>query len=101
MSNVQPTKSSGYTSQAIGAVKQNVGSLLGNHSMQAEGASQRAQGNAEVQAAKAQQFTEGAIDSVGGSIKKNIGAALGDESMRASGASTEAKGEAQKAANRY
>ncbi|KAJ3054914.1 hypothetical protein HK097_000380 [Rhizophlyctis rosea] len=100
MSNYQPTKTSGHASQIGGAVKQNIGSLLGDRSMQAEGASQRAQGDAEVQAAKAQQFTEGAVDAAGGNIKKHIGAMLGDESMRASGASTQAKGEAQKAANR-
>ncbi|KAJ3037512.1 hypothetical protein HDV00_001625 [Rhizophlyctis rosea] len=97
----QPSKTSGNTDSMLGAIKQNIGSALGNHSMQAEGAAKRAHGDAEVKAAKNQQYTEGAVDSMGGSIKKNIGSALGDESMRASGATTQAKGDAKKAANNY
>jgi len=94
-----PSKTSGNANSITGAIKQNVGSLLGNERMQAEGASTRAQGNAEYKGAQAQGYTEGALDSTGGSIKKNIGAALGNESMRAGGASTEAKGDAKKSWN--
>ncbi|KAJ3039524.1 hypothetical protein HDV00_012100 [Rhizophlyctis rosea] len=96
-----PTKTNGNTNSVLGALKQNVGSLFGNKSMQAEGASRRAAGDAEVHAAKNQQYAEGAVDSMGGAIKKNVGSAFGDESMRAHGAATQAKGDARKAANNY
>ncbi|KAJ3033536.1 hypothetical protein HK097_004811 [Rhizophlyctis rosea] len=97
----QPSKASGQSDSVLGTIKQNVGSLLGNRSMQAEGAATRAQGDAEVKAAKSQQYTEGQVDSIGGAIKKNVGAALGDEPMRARGAETQTKGDLKKAANNY
>ncbi|KAJ3045326.1 hypothetical protein HK097_001223 [Rhizophlyctis rosea] len=96
-----PSKTSGNTDSFLGSLKQNVGSLFGNRSMQADGAARRAHGDAEVHAAKTQGYTEGQVDSIGGSIKKNVGSAIGNESMRAHGASTQAHGDVKKAANNY
>ncbi|KAI9009876.1 hypothetical protein BC832DRAFT_529696 [Gaertneriomyces semiglobifer] len=82
-----------------GAMKEGVGKMVGNQSMRMEGASQRAAGNAEVEAVKQGNRVEGGMDSMGGAIKKNVGSALGNERMQASGATTQAKGDMQRAMN--
>ncbi|KND02070.1 DNA binding protein [Spizellomyces punctatus DAOM BR117] len=94
-----PSRTHGNMESAKGAVKENVGKVLGNQSMRVEGASQRAAGNAEVEAVKTANYADGQMDSMGGSIKKNVGSAIGNERMQASGAQTEAAGEMKKAAN--
>ncbi|KAJ3043014.1 hypothetical protein HDV00_005920 [Rhizophlyctis rosea] len=96
-----PSKTSGTSDSIMGSIKQNVGSMFGNHSQQAEGAAQRAHGDTEVHAAKTQGYAEGSADSMTGSLKKNVGSLLGDQPMRARGAATESKGDAKKAANNY
>ncbi|KAJ3294865.1 hypothetical protein HK104_003206 [Borealophlyctis nickersoniae] len=96
-----PSKVSGNMTATAGSIKESVGRMVGSAQMQAEGAAKRTEGNAEIQAAKTQGYTEGAVDSMGGSIKKHAGSAIGNEGMQARGAATEASGEAKKAANNY
>lgn len=43
-----PSRAHGNAEAAKGAVKETLGKAVGNHSMRAEGAGQRAAGNAEV-----------------------------------------------------
>ena len=94
-----PSKAHGNVVSAMGSVKENVGSAIGNHSMQANGAAERAKGNAEVESAKAAGYAAGTVDHATGNVKKNLGSVLGNEQMKTEGAATEISGKAQKKVN--
>ena len=97
----EPSKVSGNLSAAAGAVKENVGYAVGNHSMEARGAADRAQGNAEVEAAKAKGYTEGVVNNVSGAVKNAAGQVVGNDRMRAEGEAERLKGKAEKEANAH
>ncbi|KAK9830218.1 hypothetical protein WJX72_010411 [[Myrmecia] bisecta] len=99
MTGSEPSKTSGNIKAATGAVKQNVGSALGNEQMQAEGAGKRAEGNTEHKTAEAKGYAEGAGDSLLGGIKNTAGKIFGNEQMQAEGKGREMKGDAKKAVN--
>ncbi|KAK9814105.1 hypothetical protein WJX72_000742 [[Myrmecia] bisecta] len=95
----EPSKTSGNIKKATGAVKENVGSAIGNEQMQAEGGAKRAEGHGEVKTAQAKGYAEGAGDSLLGGLKNTAGKVLGNDQMRAEGKGRELKGDAKKAAN--
>ncbi|KAI8820384.1 putative cruciform DNA binding protein [Fimicolochytrium jonesii] len=95
-----PSKTHGNIQAATGAVKETIGATVGNQSLRAEGAAQRASGNAEVEGVKAKNYASGAVDGAVGNIKKNVGDAVGNQSLHARGAGQEAHGDAQKALNK-
>ncbi|KAK9814548.1 hypothetical protein WJX72_007726 [[Myrmecia] bisecta] len=99
MTGSEPSKTSGNIKAAVGAVKENVGSAIGNEQMQAEGAAKRAEGNTEYKTAQAKGYAEGAADSLVGGLKNTAGKVLGNEQMQAEGKGRELKGDAKKAAN--
>ncbi|KAJ3178957.1 hypothetical protein HDU87_003226 [Geranomyces variabilis] len=82
----------GHLNAAKGAVKETVGSATGNHSLHAKGVAEKAEGHAQVNAAKAGNHVDAAGDKTAGNIKKNVGNALGNERMQTEGGATEAKG---------
>jgi uncharacterized protein YjbJ (UPF0337 family) len=95
-----PSKVSGNAAAAMGTVKESIGSAIGNRSMEADGAAQRAKGNAEVEAAKAQGYAKGTIDNVSGNVKNAAGQVLGNEQMRAEGEAERLKGKTQQEVNK-
>jgi len=96
----QPSKVSGNLSAAAGTVKENVGHAIGNHSMEARGAADRAKGNAEVEAAKAEGYAKGVVNNVSGAVKNTTGQVLGNESLRVEGEAERVKGQAEKEVNK-
>ena len=94
-----PSKVNGNVNAAVGTVKENIGHAVGNHSLEARGAADRAQGNAEVEVAKAQGYANGVVDNVSGSIKNAAGQVVGNDRMRAEGEAECLKGKAEKEAN--
>lgn len=96
----QPSKVSGSLSAAAGAVKENVGHAFGNKSMEAGGAADRAKGNAEVEAAKAKEYTKGTMDRVTGAVKDVSGSVVGDDQMKAEGKAEKVKGETKQEINK-
>ncbi|KAJ3284618.1 hypothetical protein HK104_009857 [Borealophlyctis nickersoniae] len=86
---------------AAGSVKETLGRVVGSAHLQAEGAAKRAQGNAEVNAAKTHGYAQGAGNSASGSMKQHFGRAIGNEGMQARGAATHAKGHAQRGVNHF
>ncbi|KAI9296855.1 DNA binding protein, partial [Neoconidiobolus thromboides FSU 785] len=82
-----------------GSIKENVGSALGNHSLESKGAAQRAEGDAEYKAAQAKGYAEGSKDSVKGSVKDTVGSAIGNEQMQAEGKASKLQGDAKKEMN--
>jgi uncharacterized protein YjbJ (UPF0337 family) len=93
----EPSKISGNVKQTTGAVKENLGKVIGSDRMQAEGAAKRAEGKTEHEAAAAKQYGEGAADSMMGGLKHGVGKVLGNEQMQAEGKAREAKGDVKKA----
>eukprot|EP01089_Gocevia_fonbrunei_P020095 TRINITY_DN7356_c0_g1_i1.p2 TRINITY_DN7356_c0_g1~~TRINITY_DN7356_c0_g1_i1.p2 ORF type:complete len:111 (+),score=43.04 TRINITY_DN7356_c0_g1_i1:46-333(+) len=93
------SKASGYTDQAIGAVKENVGYVLGNEQMEAEGKLQRVKGNAEVEGVKAENRVEGTVDQVTGAMKEAAGKVTGNKETEFKGKLEKEQGKAKKAAN--
>lgn len=53
-----PSKASGMYNKAIGSVKQNLGHAFGAQDMEQRGASQRAMGDAELEAARSKSAAE-------------------------------------------
>ncbi|OZJ02192.1 hypothetical protein BZG36_04758 [Bifiguratus adelaidae] len=97
----EPTRTSGQTDSTFGNVKQNVGSALGNESMQAKGAAQQTHGDAEYKGAQNKQYGEGFVDKVTGGIKDAVGSLTGNHSMQAEGKGDKAQGDTKKAASNY
>lgn len=85
---------------AAGSLKQTVGKALGNESMQCEGAGKKAQGNAEVDAAKAKGYAEGTGEKLSGNIKSGVGSMIGNKSMEAKGEYNKAHGASLQEANK-
>merc|ERR1712093_706621 len=83
----EPSKTNAYSEIAMGAVKENVGWAVGNKQMEAEGLARKEKGNAELEAAKAEQRAIGTKDQVKGNIKE------------AAGNADQLKGDARKAVN--
>jgi uncharacterized protein YjbJ (UPF0337 family) len=94
-----PSKTSAYNDKVVGGIKENVGSLVGNHQMEAEGLARKEKGNAELEAAKAEQRAIGTKEQVKGNIKETAGNVLGNEQWQAEGKADRLKGEARKKAN--
>ncbi|ORY07340.1 hypothetical protein K493DRAFT_295548 [Basidiobolus meristosporus CBS 931.73] len=87
---------SGKKDQAMGAMKENVGSALNNSSLEARGAGQRNEGHFQEHAAKQQPGrVAGSANAASGAVKENVGYAAGNPSMELNGASQRAYGDEQ------
>ncbi|KAJ3005692.1 hypothetical protein HKX48_000509 [Thoreauomyces humboldtii] len=89
----------GHVEAVKGAVKETTGKVVGNQTLRAEGATQKAAGHAEVNAQTAANHVGGQMDSTKGSVKSTVGNVLGNEKMQAEGHAGHAKGETTKAFN--
>ncbi|ELR18189.1 DNA binding protein [Acanthamoeba castellanii str. Neff] len=95
----EPSKTAAYTDIALGAAKENVGWAVRNEQMEAEGLAVKEKGNAELQAAKAEQRLIATKDQVKGNIKEAAGNLLGNEQWHVEGKVAQLKGDARQAAN--
>ncbi|KAG9298065.1 hypothetical protein G9A89_018148 [Geosiphon pyriformis] len=95
----QPSKVSGTGEYYKGAAQETLGSIIGNTGMQAEGAKQKATGDAEIKAAKTQGYAEGTKDRLTGHVKETAGSVVGNEQMQAEGKGSKLSGEAQQKIN--
>eukprot|EP01089_Gocevia_fonbrunei_P013326 TRINITY_DN3396_c0_g3_i1.p1 TRINITY_DN3396_c0_g3~~TRINITY_DN3396_c0_g3_i1.p1 ORF type:complete len:177 (-),score=51.69 TRINITY_DN3396_c0_g3_i1:80-562(-) len=92
-------KTVGYTDQIVGAVKENIGYLIGNSQMETEGKLQRNKGSLEVDGAKAVNRVEGTVDQISGKVKEVAGKVTGNEKTEYEGKLEKEKGKIKKAAN--
>ena len=90
----------GKAEEIGGAIKKNVGKLIGNEQMQAEGAATELKGEARQEAAKGAERVKGAVEEVKGAVKNRVGALIGNEQMQAEGKAKELQGEARQKANK-
>ncbi|KAJ3353861.1 hypothetical protein HDU91_005839 [Kappamyces sp. JEL0680] len=94
------SKSEGYKDQAIGAMKENIGGLF-SEKARADGAAQRAQGEAEVTAAKTANRAEAAHKNLQGGFEKIVGGITGDTAKKAQGHAHAAEGDVIRESNRF
>ena len=99
MSNAS-NRGEGAAEEFGGKLKKNIGKLIGNEQMEAEGKAKELKGQAEQETAKAAERTKGAVEEVAGAVKNRIGKVLDNEQMAAEGKAKELKGEARQAANK-
>ena len=87
-----------YNSVA-GTVKETIGNALGSTEWQKAGKEQHAKGEAEIKAAQAQGYAEGAKDQVSGKFDNVVGSITGNKEKELAGKAQEEKGKAQKEIN--
>ena len=93
-------RSEGVAEEIGGKIKKNVGKLIGNEQMEAEGKAKELQGEARQEAAKAAERGKGKVEEVAGAIKNRVGAVIDNEQMQAEGKAKELQGEARQKVNR-
>merc|ERR1711862_141393 len=98
MSSNEPSKMSAYGDKAMGAMKENAGWAMGNKQMETEGKAQGAKGDAQLEAARAEQAI-GEKDKLKGNVKETAGNVLGNEQWQAEGKGDRLKGEAREKMN--
>lgn len=96
----QPSKINGSAKSVVGSVKENLGHITGNKSMEGKGMQDRVEGDTEVKAAKAQGYAEGVVDNVSGVMKNAAGNVLGNEKLKTEGVAEQKKGDAKKEMNK-
>ncbi|KAL0579341.1 hypothetical protein V5O48_002674 [Marasmius crinis-equi] len=97
----EPNKTSGQFHSIKGSVVESIGNLTGATSWQQSGREEHARGEAEVDAAKAKGYVEGAADRATGYKDSVVGAVTGDKSQQMQGNVQHDKGKAQQEANRF
>ncbi|KAG9298064.1 hypothetical protein G9A89_018147 [Geosiphon pyriformis] len=81
----QPSKVRGHMEKAQGSVKESIGSVIGNHKMQAGGAAKKLEGQAEIDAARAHGQVQGTKNNVTGTVKETTGNVVGNPQLQAEG----------------
>lgn len=93
---MDPSRTDAKKDKFMGSVKDNVGSVFGNESLQAEGKSQNSAGAVQETAANVQGYVQGAADNIAGAVKGAYHSLTGNTSSEMGDKAQKAKGEAQK-----
>ncbi|ORY98380.1 hypothetical protein BCR41DRAFT_401875 [Lobosporangium transversale] len=96
MSNNISDRISNTANSYIGGAKQTVGETIGNNSLAASGAEQRAGAEARQAAADAKTHAEGAGHTAQGKVQQTVGSLTGNTSMEARGHANEVKGDLER-----
>ncbi|KAI8362779.1 hypothetical protein BD560DRAFT_404074 [Blakeslea trispora] len=91
-----PSRTEAKKDQFVGGAKENIGSALGNESMQAKGQTQNAAGHGQETAATVTDYVKGTMDQVTGAVKGAVNSLTGNTGDEAANKMQEKKGEAQK-----
>lgn len=94
-----PSRTEAKKDQFVGNVKENIGSAVGNESLEAKGKTQNNAGVVQETAATVQGYVAGAADQVVGAVKGAYNSLTGDTSAEVGNKVQEKKGEAQKTFN--
>ena len=86
-------KSEGLAEELGGKIKKNVGKLVGNEQMEAEGAVKETKGEARQEAAKGAERIEGKVEELKGAVKNRVGHLIDDEELEEEGRAEEIRGE--------
>ncbi|KAK4699875.1 hypothetical protein P7C70_g6380, partial [Phenoliferia sp. Uapishka_3] len=96
----EPSKVNANINSAIGSVKETVGNVAGSTDLEASGASQKREADAEYKAAQAEGYVEGAKDRIGGKVDNVVGAVTGDSQKELSGKARHETGQVQQEINK-
>ena len=99
MSNAS-NRGEGAATELGGVIKKNVGKVIGNEQMEAEGKAKELQGQAQQEAAKAAERGKGKVEEVVGAVKNRVGQVIDNEQMAAEGKAKELQGEARQKENK-
>ncbi|KAI8353247.1 hypothetical protein EDC96DRAFT_517317 [Choanephora cucurbitarum] len=91
-----PSRTDAKKDQFVGDVKQNVGSAVGNESLESKGQAQNAAGHGQETAATLTDYVKGTADQVAGAVKGAYNSLTGNTTSEAGNKVQEKKGEAQK-----
>ncbi|KAJ1929476.1 hypothetical protein IWQ60_001157 [Tieghemiomyces parasiticus] len=90
-----PSQFNGNLQATTGAVKETIGHAVGNANLAQAGSQQRAEGNAEYQAARAQAVAEGVVEKTSGVVRETAGKLTGNEVREAVGKADRTEGDAK------
>lgn len=96
---MDPSRTEAKKDKVVGSVKENVGSVVGNESLEAKGKSQNSAGVVQETAANVQGYVQGAADQVAGAVKGAYNSLAGNTGSEAADKVQKKKGEAQKEFN--
>ena len=99
MSNVTK-RGEGLAEEIGGAAKKNIGKLIGNEQMEAEGAVTELKGEAKQEAVKTAERVKGTVEQATGAVKAAVGAVISNEQMEAEGKARQLLGEARVKGNK-
>ncbi|EAU89166.1 hypothetical protein CC1G_08573 [Coprinopsis cinerea okayama7 len=97
----EPSKVSGQFHSMKGTAVEAIGNLTGSAEWQRSGKEEHAAGEAEINAAKAKAYAEGAADRLVGKKDSIVGAVTGDRSQQAEGNLRQEKGETKQEFNKF
>ncbi|KAI7897906.1 uncharacterized protein BX663DRAFT_444214 [Cokeromyces recurvatus] len=95
------SRSEGKKDQAVGNMKDTVGSAFGNESLQSKGKTQNATGRGEEGGAQMSDYIKGTANQASGAVKGAFNSLTGDTSAEAANKCQQKKGEAQKGFSNY
>jgi uncharacterized protein YjbJ (UPF0337 family) len=94
-----PSRTEAKKDQFVGHVKENVGHVVGNESLEQKGKTQSGAGQVQETAANVAGYVQGVANQVTGAVQGAYNSLTGNTADEASNKATEKKGEAQKAFN--
>jgi len=95
----EPNKTSGQFHSVKGTAVETVGNLTGSDSWKSSGKEEHTKGEAEIKAAEAKNYVEGAGDRLEGKKDSIVGAVTGDKSQQVSGNAQHDAGKAKQDVN--
>ncbi|KAG0748525.1 hypothetical protein G6F57_003712 [Rhizopus arrhizus] len=93
---MNPSRTEGKKDQMTGNIKETMGGMMGNKSMESEGQTQRGEGNVQEKAANVTGYMQGLGKQVSGTMKDTYNSLTGNTSGEAGGKAEQKTGEAQK-----
>jgi uncharacterized protein YjbJ (UPF0337 family) len=90
----------GAAEEIGGKIKKNIGKIIGNEQMEAEGKVKEEKGDAKQEAAKTAERTKGKVEEIVGAVKNRVGAVIDNDELQAEGKAKELEGEARQKANK-
>jgi uncharacterized protein YjbJ (UPF0337 family) len=92
-------RAKGTVGKVGGVIKENIGKVIGNERLEADGKADQSEGNARIEVAKAAERAKGTFEEAAGFVKNKVGQAVGNDEMAAKGKAKELKGEVRQKVN--
>jgi len=97
--NPEPSKVAGYSDYVAGSIKEGAGKVFGKTEWEASGTTQKATGNAEIEAARLAGTATAKKEQMTGATQETKGAILGDSKQELEGKAERLKGNVREQAH--